>query len=98
MRWVALLRGVLVIAIWVAGAVLTVATGALLNSWWVLPVPLVIAVAVLPPLILSSDECFSCSDEGWNLVSWVTFLFFVVPATVTLALGVAGRRLAAPRG
>jgi hypothetical protein len=101
--WVAALIGLLAVdgsgtAYAAGGALLTVAVGAAVNTWWVVPVPALLAVAVIVPLAASDDECLSCSDEGWNLVSWITFLFFVLPAMVTLALGVAARRLSASRG
>ena len=100
--WVGALVGLLAIddsgkAYAIGGALLTLALGAAVNSWWILPVPALLAVAVIVPLAATDDECFNCSDEGWNLVSWVTALFFVLPAMITLALGVAARRLAASR-
>src|SRR4051812_28888201 len=81
----------------IGGTILTIALGALLDTLWLLLVPTVIGVLLIVPPYLASGDCFSCSDEGWNLATWIVILLFVVPATVALAAGIVGRRIARGR-
>jgi hypothetical protein len=77
----------------VAGGVLTIGVGALIDSLWVLLAPLVLATALLVPLAATDDEGFGLYDDTWGVVIFVALVYFVAPATVALGAGIAARRM-----
>jgi hypothetical protein len=82
----------------VVGSILTIAVGAVIDRFWVLVVPTIVAALLIVPFYVASGDCFSCGDDGWNLVTWVAILVFVLPATVALGIGVlAGTVIRAAR-
>jgi hypothetical protein len=97
--WLAALAGLIAIdpgsglVYAIVGSLLTIAVGFVLNSFWVLPVPAVVAAVLIVPWYLASGDCYSCGDDGWSLVTWIAILLFVVPATVALGVGVVARTL-----
>jgi len=99
--WVAALAGLIAIdpgsglVYAIGGTLLTVAVGALLDTFWVLLVPLALGALVIVPAFLASGDCYSCGeDASWALATWIVILLFVVPATVALGVGVVARRVA----
>ena len=78
------------------GALLTIGAGALLNSPWALTAPLAVAAVLIVPLAVTDDEGFGLYDDTYGTLIWATLVFFVLPATVALAIGVIARRTLAP--
>ena len=94
--WVIALIALAVVNGWlyaVGGTLLTIGVGALLDSPWILPIPLLLAAALIVPLALSDDEGFSLHDDTYGAVIPAVLLAFVLPATAALGGGIAGRRV-----
>lgn len=79
----------------IGGVPLTIAVGWLVNRWWVGWVPLATSVILIAGAwfvtgCASDGDCGG--DDGFSIVIYVTGLFFTLPATLLLLLGVAARR------
>jgi hypothetical protein len=82
----------------IGGVPLTIAVGALVDRFWVVLVPSMLEVVGLLFYLaadLLSTGCRDCSDwGGWGFVIIVSMMIFTLPATVALAIGLAGRGIA----
>jgi hypothetical protein len=81
-------------AYFVGGALVTVALGASVGSWWMLLAPLAATAACLFAAYLLDPSCSGCGEDTWATIPFFTFIFFTLPATGAVALGVLGRRTA----
>jgi hypothetical protein len=79
------------------GVPLTVATGALVDRYWVLFVPSIVEILGLLAFLvgdLASHSCANCEDGGgWGFLIVVGAMTFTIPATALMAIGVGARRL-----
>src|SRR3954453_13556326 len=99
--WVAALAGLIAIdpgsglVYAIGGTLLTVAVGALLDTFWVLLVPLAPGALVVVPAFLASGHCYGCGeDASWAVATWIVILRFVAPATVVTGVGGGARPVA----
>jgi hypothetical protein len=76
------------------GAIVTIGVGALLSSWWALAAPTAVAAALIVPLAVTDDEGFGLYDDTYGALITTAIVFFVVPATAALAVGILVRRRA----
>jgi hypothetical protein len=77
------------------GVPLTIATGALVDRYWVLFVPSIVEILGLLAFLvgdLVSHSCTNCGDAGgWGFLLIVGAMTFTIPATAALLVGVAAR-------
>jgi hypothetical protein len=79
----------------VAGSLLTIVVGALVDRWWVGAAPAVVTVLVIGGFLLLAGGCdVECvKDFGfYTAVGWFLAVF-TVPASTALLLGVGLRRV-----